>query len=57
MIAFGWYSEPESVIKCVALIWPNAVSVYYETAVVETSAVVKAGYNANFNVYLNISDA
>ena len=53
----GWNSEPESVIKCVAPIWPNAVSVYYETAVVETRAVVKAGYNANFNVYLDISDA
>jgi len=57
LIAFGWNSEPESVIKCVAPIWPNAVPVYYETVVVETSAVVKAGYNANVNVYLDISDA
>jgi len=33
------------------------VSVYYETAEVETCAVVKANFNANFNDYSDISDA
>jgi len=37
--------------------WPNSMSVYYETAEVETYAVVKANFNANFNVYSDISDA
>ena len=36
--------------------WPNAVSVYCETAEVETCAVVKADFNADFNVYSDISD-
>ena len=33
------------------------MSVYYETAEVETYAVVKANFNANFNVHSDISDA
>jgi len=49
----GWTSEPESVInQC----WRNAVSVYYETAEVERCAVVKANFNANCNVYSDVSD-
>ena len=37
--------------------WPNAVSIFYETAEVETCAVMKANFSANFDVYSNISDA
>jgi len=32
-LADGWTSEPESVITVWAAYWPNAVSVYYMTAV------------------------
>jgi len=35
----------------------NAVSIYCETAQVETCAAVKANFSANFDVYSNISDA
>jgi len=37
--------------------WPNAVSAYYENAQVETCPVLKANFNANFNVYSDISYA
>jgi len=40
------------VINRVGPYWPNAVSFYYETAEVETCAVVKSNFNAN--VYLDI---
>ena len=34
----------------------NAVSVYYDSAEVETCEIVRANCNANFDVYSDISD-
>ena len=58
LIAVGWWLDQWTRVynkPCRHRCWPNAVSVLILTDV-ETFALVKANFNAHFNVYLDISD-